>query len=393
VRCIVTGSSHLDVFRRGGESMMGRYLHYRMHPLSVGELARPEIPRQPIREPVRLPESKFRGLLEHGGYPEPYLTGDRRFSLRWRGLRAEQMLREDVRDLTRIQELGQIEHLGHLLAERSGQSLVLSDVAEDVQVSVDTARRWVAALCGLHWGFLVRPWWRNVKKALRKEPRWYLRDWSACEDPGARAETFVACHLLKAVELWHDLGLGTFELRYLREALKRDNTVTIHSYLALDQGRWLRWGDQSQGPSHLPLSSADLPRATPGLFSFNSPVGACEECRGFGRVIGIDWARVVPDEGITIRRGAVKPFQTASRRARQCKLVRACDDAGVPVDVPWRDLGEEQRAFVLHGDDRRWDGVAGFFAALASSFDASFSLPAACLALLSACFSACWCFF
>jgi predicted AAA+ superfamily ATPase len=137
------------------------------------------------------------------------------------------MLRGDVRDLTRIQELGQIEHLGRLLAERSGRALVLSNVAGDVQVSVDTARRWVAALCGLHWGFLVRPWWRNVTKALRKEPKWYLRDWSACEDVGARAETFVACHLLKAVEGWHDLGLGRFELRYLRDKHKREVDLLI----------------------------------------------------------------------------------------------------------------------------------------------------------------------
>jgi len=84
VRCIFTVSSHLDVFRKGGESLMGRYLHYRRHPLSVGELARPEVPQQPIREPRRLPEAKYRALWDHGGYPEPYLKRDRRFSNRWR---------------------------------------------------------------------------------------------------------------------------------------------------------------------------------------------------------------------------------------------------------------------------------------------------------------------
>ncbi len=222
VRPIVTGSSHLDVFRRGGESLMGRYLHYRMHPLSVAELARQEVPRQPTRKPKRIAEQKFQALLEHGGYPEPFLKRSRRFSNRWRDLRAAQMLREDVRDLTLIQQLGQVEHLGRLLAERSGQALVLSNLAGEVQVSVDTARRWVGALCSLHWGFLVRPFWRNVAKALRKEPKWYLRDWSTCPDLGARAETFVACHLLKATEGWHDLGLGAFELRYLRDKQKRE---------------------------------------------------------------------------------------------------------------------------------------------------------------------------
>jgi predicted AAA+ superfamily ATPase len=222
VRCIVTGSSHLDVFRRAGESLMGRYFHYRMHPLSIGELLRQDLPQTEVRDPKRLSEAKFAALWDHGGYPEPFLKRDRRFSTRWHGLRAQQMLREDVRDLTRVHELAQIEQLGLLLSERSGQSLVLSNVANDVQVSVDTARRWVGALCALHWGFLVRPWWRSVSKALRKEPKWYLHDWSACEDSGSRAETFVACHLLKAVEGWQDLGLGTFELRYLRDKMKRE---------------------------------------------------------------------------------------------------------------------------------------------------------------------------
>lgn len=221
-RFIVTGSSRLDVYRRGGDSLMGRYLLYRMHPLSVGELLRHDLPRQPLRPPKRLPEEAFATLLEHGGYPEPFVKADHRFATRWRGLRSAQLLREEVRDLTRIHELAQLEHLGLILAERSAAALVLSNLAADVQVSVDTAKRWVDALCGLHWGFLVRPWFRNVTKALRKEPKWYLRDWSGCAEPGARAETLVACHLLKAVEGWEDLGFGSFELRYLRDKQKRE---------------------------------------------------------------------------------------------------------------------------------------------------------------------------
>ena len=71
-------------------------------------------------------------------------------------------------------------------------------------------------------GFLVRPWFRNVSRSLRKEPKWYLRDWSSVEDPGRRAETFVACHLLKAVDGWNDLGLGDFELAYVRDKEKRE---------------------------------------------------------------------------------------------------------------------------------------------------------------------------
>jgi len=221
-RFVVTGSSRLDVFRRAGDSLMGRYLLYRMHPLSVAELLHTTLPTGPVRRPRRLGDPAWTALLEHGGYPEPFVKREPAFSRRWRRLRSAQLLREEVRDLTRIHELAQLEHLGLLLAERSAATLVLSGLANEVKVSVDTVRRWVDALSALHWGFLVRPWFRNVAKALRKEPKWYLRDWSGCADAGARAETLVACHLLKAVEGWEDLGLGDFELRYLRDRDKHE---------------------------------------------------------------------------------------------------------------------------------------------------------------------------
>jgi predicted AAA+ superfamily ATPase len=137
-------------------------------------------------------------------------------------LRLQQLLREDIRDTTRIQELGQLETLATLLSARSGQQLVYSGLATGIQVSVDTIRRWIATLCRLQMGFLVRPWFKNVSRSLRKEPKWFLRDWSGIDDPGSRAETFVACHLLKAVEGWTDLGLGSFDLGYLRDKEQRE---------------------------------------------------------------------------------------------------------------------------------------------------------------------------
>lgn len=223
VRALVTGSSRLDIFRRGGDSLMGRYFRFRMHPLSVGELLHP-VPPGPelIRPPGVLGDADFRALWEHGGFPEPFEKRAATFTRRWQDLRQEQLLREDVRDLTRIQELSQLEILARLLAERSGSQLVYANLCSEVGVSLDTLKRWVGALAGFHYGFLVRPWFRNIGRALRKEPKWYLRDWSQIADPGARAETFVACQLLKAVEGWTDLGHGNFDLHYLRDKEKRE---------------------------------------------------------------------------------------------------------------------------------------------------------------------------
>ena len=224
MRIAVTGSARLDVYRRGGDSLMGRYLPYRMHPFSVAETITQELPdtARIVRPPRPVDAGDFDALWRHGGYPEPFLKRDPRFSRRWQSLRFEQLVREEVRDLARVQQLDQLEVMVRLLADRSAQQLVYGNLARQVRVAVDTVRRWVAALCDLHLGFLVRPWFRNVSRSLRKEPKWYLRDWASIGDAGQRAETFVACHLLKAVEGWNDMGLGAFELGYLRDKEKRE---------------------------------------------------------------------------------------------------------------------------------------------------------------------------
>ena len=104
---------------------------------------------------------------------------------------------------------------------------------------------------------------------------------------------------------------------------------------------------------------------TPSLFSFNSPLGACETCRGFGRVIGVDYGLVVPDASRTLRGGAVKPWQTESYRECQDDLVKFARRRGIPLDLPWRELSEEQRRWVIEGEgpwERKvWYGVSRFF--------------------------------
>ena len=222
-RVVVTGSSRLDTYRRGGDSLMGRYFLFRMHPFSVAELVTTDLPGEGIvRPPAHLTDAAWHALWQFGGFPEPMLAASERFSRKWQSLRHTQLYKEDLRDLTRIQELGMLEVAGKLLEERSGGQLVVANLARDVGVAPNTIKSWVDALCALHVGFLVRPWHRNVSSSLRKEPKWYLRDWSGIADPGKRFETLVACHLLKAVEGWTDMGLGKFSLHYLRDKQQRE---------------------------------------------------------------------------------------------------------------------------------------------------------------------------
>ena len=250
-RIVATGSSRMDVYRRGGDSLMGRYFPYRMHPFSVSETITQQLPdaARIVSPPRAVDEGDFDALWQHGGYPEPFLKRDRRFSRRWQSLRLEQLVREDVRDLTQVQQLDQLEVMVRLLVGRSAQQLVYGNLSRQVRVSVDTIRRWIAALCDLHLGFLVRPWFANISRSLRKEPKWYLRDWASIENVGQRTETFVACHLLKAVDGWNDMGLGTFELGYLRDKEKRE----VDFLVARDGKPWFlaeaKYSDESLSPS------------------------------------------------------------------------------------------------------------------------------------------------
>lgn len=222
LRIILTGSSKLDIYRTGGDSLMGRYFPYRVHPISVAECLKTEISEQDIHLPKQIDAVTFDTLLNFGGFPEPFLNNNKQFFRRWKRLRREQLFRGDIRDLSRIQEIDQLEILAELLKHQAGQLVNYSNLANKVRVSVDTIRRWMNTLTAFYYCFMIRPWSKNISRSLVKEPKIYLWDWSDIDDVGKRAENFVASHLLKAVHFWTDQGLGTYELYFLRDKDKRE---------------------------------------------------------------------------------------------------------------------------------------------------------------------------
>lgn len=124
---------------------------------------------------------------------------------------------------------------------------------------------------------------------------------------------------------------------------------------------------------HCPQSGLDYAAPVPGMFSFNSPVGACGTCRGFGRVIGVDWALVIPDGRLTLRGGAVKPIQTPAWKEVQEDLLRFASAQAIPRDTPWSQLTAEQQQWVIEGSadfrgnwKRQWYGLRRFFEYLES---------------------------
>ncbi len=219
---VVTGSSRLDIYRKGADSLMGRYFLYHMHPLSVAELAHQKFPEKEISRPQFVSQSDYEYLERFGGFPEPFLKHNVRFFNRWKQTRLKLLFREDLRDVTRINEVGQVELLAEFIRQQSGQLLNYASLARKIRASQDSIRRWLEVLESLYYCFTIRPWSQNISRSLLKEPKTYLTDWSLVNDPGIRFENLVACHLLKAVTWWQDSGLGEYGLYFLRTKDKRE---------------------------------------------------------------------------------------------------------------------------------------------------------------------------
>lgn len=223
-RALVSGSASLAVFSRGGDSLRGRYFLYHLHPFSVAELNGPsnDVSTRIIQAPKKLPQEQWEALLRFGGFPEPFFNSSESFFERWRVSSRDQLIREEIRDLTSVRELSQIEFLAIQIRQQVSQLSSYSTFARTTKCSVDTIRRWIEILESLYYCFRVSPWHTNVVRSLRKVPKYYLWDWAQVDDPHARAENLVASALAKAVQFWVDTGQGSYALHFLRDKEKRE---------------------------------------------------------------------------------------------------------------------------------------------------------------------------
>ena len=222
VKIVVTGSARLDIYKAGGDSLMGRYFRYRIHPFTCAEILGYNHGNALIQPPQKIKDEDFQALLRFGGFPEPLFKRDNAFYQNWSALRWQQLFNEDVRDLTRVQEVKQMELLAAILSKQIGALVNYSSLAKKVRVSHETVRRWMETLNQLYYCFTIQPWTKNITRSLLKEPKVFLWDWSLVHDEGARGENFIASHLIKACHYWTDTGKGEFELFFLRDKQKRE---------------------------------------------------------------------------------------------------------------------------------------------------------------------------
>ena len=214
-RILVTGSARLDTFRKGGDSLAGRFRTIRLHPISVREWL--ELgPDRSIPAPSR-PERALSQLLERGGFPEPLLADGPTEARRWRQQYLDGLLREDVLEFSRVHEFNAMRLLLDLLRRRVGSPLSFASIGQDIGISQPTVRRYIEIFEALFIIFLIRPWHRNIARAVMQQPKVYFYDTGLVHgDDGVRFENLVAAHLLKHVEWQQDAFGRDCGLHYLR---------------------------------------------------------------------------------------------------------------------------------------------------------------------------------
>jgi uncharacterized protein len=207
---LITGSARLDYYRKGGDSLQGRYHYYRLHPFSL-----PELNPGPGKKDLET-------LLRYGGFPEPCLKSEERFWRRWQRERLQRVIYEDIRDLENIREISLMELLANELPNRVGSPLSVRNLKETLQVAHETVVRWLEILERMYYCFRISPYGSPRIRAVKKEQKLYLWDWSQVEKKGPRLENLLACHLLKYCHFMEDTQGHEMELRFLRDSDLRE---------------------------------------------------------------------------------------------------------------------------------------------------------------------------
>jgi len=221
---LVSGSGRLDFYQKGGDSLAGRYYLFHLWPFTLGELFQTGRSMNDFRNSLlevvtdRNAEMKaiWSSLETFSGFPEPNLTGRMRSYRRWSGTYSRQLIREDIRDLTNIKAIGDLETLYHLLPSKVGSPLSVPSLSRDLKISYNTIRNWLETFERFFLVFSIRPWTRKVARAIQKERKIYLWDIPRIADPAARFENMVALELYRAVTIWNDTGRGRFTLHFIK---------------------------------------------------------------------------------------------------------------------------------------------------------------------------------
>lgn len=206
---LVTGSARLNAFKKTGDSLAGRHFYFRLHPFDMKEL---------FQAKLRMSEDEmFSRLMTVGGYPEPFLKGDENEYRRWRQTHMDIILRQDLADFEQVRDLRSMEVLVQLLRTKVGSGISVNALATDLQKDSKTVQRWLGILEDLFVIFRINPYFKDIARAVKKEPKYYFYDTGFVQgEASQKLENLVACALLKECHYRSDVEGRIFHLHFLK---------------------------------------------------------------------------------------------------------------------------------------------------------------------------------
>lgn len=232
---IVTGSARLDFFRKSGDSLSGRYFMFRLLPVSLSEMTGQQktLPTNNAKDFIeenisqKSYQNDFLHMLMYSGFPEPLLKGNELFSSRWHEEYIDTLVKEDLRDLTKIHDLENVITLMKLLPNRVGSPLSINSLTGDMGTSYNAVKNYINSLALTYIIFRIHPYSKRIERTLKKENKIYFYDWSLVDEPAKRFENYVACELKNRVELWSSATKHKFELFFVRTRDKKETDFLV----------------------------------------------------------------------------------------------------------------------------------------------------------------------
>ncbi len=222
---LLTGSARLNIYRKGGDSLQGRYHYHTLYPFTYNEMngILPEIePGAELVFPERADKDNLEILYRFGGFPQPLNKQAPRFHRRWHNERMERFFKEDIRELTMIKDIGNLTLMAALLPGKVASILSINSLANDLQVNFKTANHWVDVFDNFYYTFRLAPYQSKIIASVRKEKKLYLWDWPLVTERGPRIENVVALHLLKFCSYLYEYGGWEVSLMFLRDSTGRE---------------------------------------------------------------------------------------------------------------------------------------------------------------------------
>ena len=232
---IITGSAKMNIMKKVGDSLAGRYFTFHLYPLTLSEICSPGQSVKVLTAEEFIfsafentgDHDSITSLLEYNGFPEPFLSQNKRFLKKWQNDYIEAVIKEDISALTMISEREKIFDLYNILPEMVGSPVSESSLAAHIQVSPPTIKNYLKKLEDFYLAFSISPYSKNIKRSLLRARKYYLYDWGKIRDPGARFENYLACELNARISSWSDATGENYQLFYVKDKQKKETDFLI----------------------------------------------------------------------------------------------------------------------------------------------------------------------